>query len=186
MKKKANLLLRKKNYQQLEKFFAYFRVVTFFLVAALFISIISLFLLMNSIKTQRQKLTAAKELLLTSIISRKDIETKALYFNQKGVALNTYLKDDVNFLPYYNQLQTYLPISSQSASIESIDYDNKRNVSVVLKFTNYDDFYNSLSSLQNSRFLSIFDSLSLEAFSITEAKVNNYSLQLVGKLKELK
>ncbi|HLL60383.1 MAG TPA: hypothetical protein VK338_01580 [Candidatus Nitrosocosmicus sp.] len=185
MKKRANLILKKKSYENLEKVFGYFRIFTFLFVFSIFVSIFTLFILKNKSNQEKQKLNTEKTILLESILARKEVEKNALLFNQRGITFNNFLKQDVNFLPYYKLLQKYLPLSSQAASIEKIDYDNKRNVTIVLRFNNYDNFYNSLSFLQDKEFLSIFDSLTLEAFSINEAKVNNYTLTLSGKFKQI-
>jgi hypothetical protein len=185
MKKRLNLLIKGQSYKRLESFFLYFRLITTVAVALLFVVIIVFFFLSRQSQQANSRLLDQKAELLATLLTKKDLEQKALYLNTKGSQLSTYLKEDVNFLPYYKALQDYLPFSSQSATIDKVDYDNKRNVTIVLKFTDYDSFYNSLTLLQDQKFLSIFETLQLESFSISESKINNYTLTLSGKFKPI-
>ncbi len=185
MKKHVNLQIKKKGYQKLEKILLTIKTVSFVLVLLVFLLTSVLFLLRTSVRSEYTKLETQKANLLTLILRRKTTENEAIYFNQKSTYFNTNLKEDVNFLPYYRNLQKYLELASNSASIESIDYDNKRNVSMVLKFNDYESFYSYLSSLQDPVFLNLFETLRLDSFSITEAKVSNYNLSFTGKFKEI-
>lgn len=184
MKKRLNLLIKGQSYKRLESLFLYFKLITCVAVFLVFVVIGVFFFITRSTQQKIDNLKTQQAMLLTELKSKADLQNKALYLNTKGATLNTYLGQDVNFLPYYQDLLKYLPFSSQSASIDKIDYDNKRNATIILKFNDYDNFYNSLELLQNQKFLSIFDSLKLDSFSINESKTNNYTLTLIGKFKK--
>jgi hypothetical protein len=186
MKKHINLLLKRPGFKKVEVFFDYFKIITVFIGFCSLASAFVLLLLIGSVKAEYNGLLNQKTQYLQDISQKQDIEKKALYINQKSSAVNTILKNDLNFLPYYTLLQQYLPLDSNSASIESIEYNNKREVQIVLAFSDYTEFYNSLSNLQNEQFLSIFEVLKLQSFSITEEKNNIYRLSLAGKFKAIK
>jgi hypothetical protein len=186
MKKHINLLLKRPGYKKIELFFDYFKIVTIFIGFCSFASAFVLFLVVNSARAEYNSLLVQKQQYLQDINQKQDIEKKALYINQKSSTVNTILKNDLNFLPYYTLLQQYLPLDSNAASIESIEYNNKREVEIILAFNNYAEFYNSLANLQDQKFLSIFESLKLESFTITEEKNNIYRLSLKGKFKQIK
>ncbi len=185
MKKRVNLLLKKRSYQNLERILKGVKGLSLILVIFTFISLFVLLLLKNIEKQHYQKLQTQKESLLESILKRKNTEQQALYFNQKSSLINLYLQNDVNFLAYYKELQNYLPLASTSASIDKIDYDSKHNFKMVIKIDNYSTFYNYLTYIQNPQFLNIFETLKLDSFTINEAHTNNYNLSLSGRFKPI-
>ncbi len=185
MKKYINLLSKKKDYQKKEKFFNLFRKITTLLGIVTIFILLSLFVVYQKIKSQHQSLLSKKEDYLNQLILKKDVEKQIIYFNEKSSLFNNILKKDVNFLPYYRILKTYLPVSTESADISSIKYDNQKIVEFALSFSNYEDLYNSLSNLENEEFLNIFDDLTLQSINLSETKIKNYQLSLKGKFKTL-
>ena len=185
MRKRANLLFAKKDYFKKEKYFYYFRGVTVgFGVISIIVLIIMIYLMMSiSLETEviNRQISDVQKYLNKNQQLRTDIN----YFNQKNNLAGEILKKDVNFVPYYNKLIQYIPVSTDQATINSINFNNKHEVDFILTFTEYENFINFLSALQTKSFLDIFDKLSLESFSIREGKMNNYQLELKGILKAL-
>lgn len=185
MRKRINLLYKKKDYQNIERIFINLRKFTFALGAVSILLLLIIFVLKTGAKSKYEEKLSTKQQHLTQLLAKKDIETKAIYFNEKSTVLKSYLKDDINFLPYYQQLQTYLPVSTDYTSIELINFDNERNVEIVLSFPNYDDFYQHLSRFENEQFLGIFENLMIDSFTLSEEKSQSYQLKLIGKFKPL-
>lgn len=119
------------------------------------------------------------------IIKNAEVKTGINYFNQKNNLLSDILKNDVNFLPYYNKLNEFIPVSTEEATISNVNFDNKRQIGFTLNFNSYEEFVGFLGALQDKSFLEIFDKLTLESFSIREGELVKYSLQLVGTMKPL-
>lgn len=185
MKKRINLLYKKKDYQNIERIFINLRRLTFALGAVSVLLLLIIFVLKTGAKSKHEEKLSIKQQYFTQLLAKKDIETKAIYFNEKSTVLKSYLKDDINFLPYYQQLQTYLPVSTDYTSIELINFDNERNAEIVLSFSNYDDFYQHLSRFENEQFLGIFENLMIDSFTLSEEKSQSYQLKLIGKFKPL-
>lgn len=185
MSKQINLLSQKKDYQKKEKFFSLFRKITLLLGIFTMLSLFTIFFIHKKIKTQYQTSLSKKENGLNQLILKKDIEKQVVYFNEKSSFFNKILKEDVNFLPYYRILKTYLPVSTESADISSIKYDNRKTVEFALTFSNYEDLYNSISAFEDEKFLNLFDELTLNSINLSEIKTKNYQLSLKGKFKAL-
>jgi len=185
MKKQINLLLQQKDYKKKEKFFSIFRKITVLLGIATVLCLFTIFYIDKKTKTQYQILLSKKEDYLKQLILKKNVERQTVYFNEKSNLFNKILKEDINFLPYYRILKTYLPVSTQSADINSVKYDNKKTVEFALSFSNYEDLYNSISAFENEKFLAFFDELTLNSINLAETKTKNYQLSLKGKFKTL-
>lgn len=185
MKKYINLLSQKKDYQKKEKFFRLFRGTTTLLGIITILFLLTIFFIDEKIKKEHQTLLSKKKDFLNQLILKKDVEKQIIYFNEKSNFFNKILKEDINFLPYYRVLKTYLPVSTQSADISLIKYNNTKKVEFALAFSNYQDLYNSLSNLENEKFLNLFDDLTLNSINLSETKIKNYQLSFKGRFKTL-
>jgi hypothetical protein len=185
MKKHINLLIQKNDYKKKETIFYRLRIITGVLAIISIISLFIIFFLQQQINSEYQKLLSKKEDYLRQITKKKEIEKQILYFNEKSNVFKQILKNDVNFLPYYRILRAYLLVSTESADINFIKYDNKKTVEFVLSFSNYIEMYNSLSNFEDKKFLTIFDNLILNSINFSEMKTKNYQLSLKGRLKQL-
>lgn len=186
MKKYINLLTTKKDYKEKEQFFLILRKISFVLIFFTFILLITILLFQQKINSQYQKLLLEKENYLQQLLSKKEIEKKVIYINEKGVTFNKILKEDVDFLPYYQTLIDYFPASSQSATIKSISFNNKKEVKIVVNFINEQELYQFLDHLEEDKFLNLFSNLFLNSFNLSEKEKKFYQLILEGQFKPLK
>lgn len=199
MKKHINLflVLKAKNYQKREKIFKIIK--TFAVVIGVFIilSLAAVFFIKRQVSAEYKSLLAKKEEYLKELSSKQDLEKKVAYFNQKSSAFTSILNQDVNFLPYYNLLLSHMPIaiSSDSAALSQINFDNQKNIQFSLNFNDPYVFLNNFEDFQNENFLKIFDELTLSEFTISEGnkaketasedKNANFSISFTGKLKPI-
>lgn len=199
MKKHINLflVLKAKNYQKREKIFKIIK--TFAVVIGVFIilSLAAVFFIKRQVSAEYKSLLAKKEEYLKALSSKQDLEKKVAYFNQKSSAFTSILNQDVNFLPYYNFLLSHMPIaiSSDSAALNQINFDNQKNIKFSLNFNDPYVFLNNFEDFQNENFLKIFDELTLSEFTISEGnkaketasedKNANFSISFTGKLKPI-
>lgn len=185
MKKHINLLYDRRDYIYIETIFLYFRRLTYiFFAVCLLITAIS-FVLKEIEKKKYTTLLSKKEALLKASLSGRDFETKTLFVNDKASEANQYLADDVNFLPYYELLKQYLPVSTTSAEIKLISHDNKKNTSFVVEFSDHDSFIEFIDRVEDPTFLDIFNELSIQSFSISDKRKGIYSLKLTGRFKSI-
>lgn len=184
MRKKINLILSKKDYYKKELIFKYFRFITislgFFVLVLILIMVNTGFGLNSDLEVVQKE----KELILSELIKKKEEQVQLSYVQEKDTLVNNAILNDVNFVPYYNELKSYLPIASGSASIDSIDFDNKQNFKLTISFFDYEKFNSFLAYLEDKKFLDIFEKLVLDSFSISEEKNNNYKLVLIGIIKK--
>lgn len=185
MRKRANLLLQKKDYLKREKFFYYFRCITIGFGVISIIILISIIYLTVNVKMESDSLDIKISDKQKFINNNIELKTGINYFNQKNNLVSDILKKDVNFLPYYNKLYEFIPLSTDEAIINNINFNNKREVDFTVSFTSFEYFKDFLGALQAKTFLDIFDALTLQSFSIKEGTMTNYTLQLVGVLKPL-
>jgi hypothetical protein len=127
-----------------------------------------------------------KKGLLQSLIENKDIEAKINYFAAKDDQLKLYLKDDAEFLPYYNLLKDILAFSSESPILESMTLDKNKSTEFVVRFVQYAPAYEFLKFIESDSFLTHFTELRLNNFSLTQDSTNSeqgYQLRFRGKFK---
>jgi predicted RND superfamily exporter protein len=185
MKKHINLLIQRKDYKKKERFFYWFRKVTFALGFITILILLAILINNQKVKNQYASLLSKKEAILQELSRKKEIEKQVVYVNEKSNFLDKVLNEDVNFLPYYRALKAYLPISTSSADIGSIKYDKAKRVEFLLNFSNYNDLYDSLSNFESEEFLKLFEELTLNSVNLSETKAKNYQLSLKGKFKDI-
>lgn len=136
----------------------------------------------------QQELLKKKETYLKYLLEEKEVEANMRYFKSKQTQVNTFLKEDANFLPYYKVLKESLEETSDKAILDTIDIDKDRNTRFVVKFNNSDEMLLFLRYIETEEFLKNFISLSLQNFNLNQqqAKGTRYQLELRGVFKELK
>jgi hypothetical protein len=154
----------------------------------LFLFFIFLITQVLQLNTIHQDLLKKKETYLKYLLDEKDIEANMRYFKSKQTQVNTFLKEDAQFLPYYEVLKKSLEETSNNAILDTIDIDKTRNTRFIVKFNNSDDMLSFLRYIESEDFLKNFMSLSLQSFNLNQqqSKGNRYQLELKGIFKELK
>ena len=157
--------------------------------AGLLLFIIFVFIIVQVLKqnTTQQELLNKKETYLKYLLEGKDVEANMRYFKSKQTQVNTFLKEDAQFLPYYQVLKTSLEETSNKAILDTIDIDKSRNTRFVVKFNNSDEMLAFLRYIESENFLKNFLSLSLQSFTLNQQQVKEgkYQLELQGIFKEL-
>jgi hypothetical protein len=180
---KINLLTYKANYQNLEKYFAYFRysviglsiiffgVVLYFLASAL------------TLNGKISNLESRKANFLQALIDKKENEAKILFIQKKYQAMEKFLEDDAKFSPYYNLLVSTLSSSTESARLKSFQIDKERNIDFWVTFNNFREMAGFFEFVESEKFLSNFEKLSLKSFNTVSDKKQqeNYELSFYGK-----
>lgn len=158
-----------------------------FLGVFLFFVFVFLIIQVVNLDTAQQELLQKKETYLKYLLDEKEAEVNVRYFKSKQTQMNTFLKNDANFLPYYTVLKQSLDEAESKPILDTIDIDKDRNTRFIVRFTNYDEMDLFLKYIESEVFLKNFSSLSLQTFSINKQTVsgNRFELELKGKFKEL-
>lgn len=153
----------------------------------LFIFFLFLIVQVFRLNSTQQDLLKKKETYLKYLLDEKDTEANMRYFKSKQTQVNTFLKEDANFLPYYQVLKKSLENTSDNVILDTIDIDKSRNTRFVVKFKNSDEMLSFLRYIESEDFLKNFLSLSLQSFTLNQqqAKSGQYQLELQGVFKEL-
>lgn len=158
-------------------------------ILGIFIFFIFVFLIIQvvNLDTAQQSLLHKKETYLKYLLDEKEAEVNVRYFKSKQTQMNTFLKNDANFLPYYTVLKKSLDEAESKPILDTIDIDKDRNTRFIVRFTNYDEMDLFLKYIESEVFLKNFSSLSLQTFSINKQTVsgNRFELELKGTFKEL-
>lgn len=181
MKKHINLLKQKKDYLQKELLFKKFRYLVFGLSVLVILLLVIFFIFEINQNKRYLNLLNEKEMLLQSLLSKKEMEKNVLYFNQKIAAFAEIRQQDVNFFPYYQLLLTNFPFSTATATLTAFDLNNKREIKFTLNFSDFENFYQALEKLEDKKFLRLFERLTLQGISLKEGEAKNYQLTLTGK-----
>ena len=189
-KTRINLLTSKQDYYKLEGYFDLFRKLLVGYCVLLFLTIFGLAGFRIYQSTQINNLNESKRSLLAQLSSRKEDEVKLIKLSKK---LNSYLefvKDDANFIPYYELLLTTLQQSSQSATLTGFNIDKSRDMSFTLQFANFEEMLNAFQFIESAEFSKNFSSLYMNSFSgrgeSSDASVeSNYELSFEGSFKPI-
>jgi hypothetical protein len=139
-------------------------------------------------KTRMNSLLKEKEEHLSYLASNKNSEADTALFIIKKEQLKQFIKDDAQFLPYYNILQNSLALASNAATIQAMTLDKSRDVSFIINFTDYDLMYKYIRYIESQAFLKNFEILTLTTFSLNQSNAalsKGYQLNFEGKFKAL-
>ncbi len=157
-----------------------------------FIGFLTVNFLIIKDKAKIRQLNAKKEEYLKYLLDNKDSEAKFRYFKAKQKQLSDYYGDDASFLPYYQVLTDALKPASESASLESVTINNKRDASFNVKITDYDKAINFLKYVESDDFLNNFDELVLTGFNLFEKRKGSeetaqgsYKFSFAGSFKSI-
>ena len=108
MKNRINLFRRKPQVDYLSSHASLFKRYLTSAGIVLFIFFIFLMVQVFSLNKSLQDLLQKKGTYLQYLLSEKDIEANMLYFKSKQTQMNTFMKDDAHFVPYYQVLKSSL------------------------------------------------------------------------------
>lgn len=183
MNHSVNLLTKRQTYKHKERLFQIYRTLTVLLGGLCVGALVVVFYLKTASQLTNRSLLSKKEEYLTELLTKKGIEKKVVYFNEKSIVFDRLLKSDVNFLAYYRLLQSRLPLATESAALADVSYHNNGDVAFTLNFGNYTSFYNTINDLEAENFLHIFEQLTLDSVPTFEKEGAGYKVSFTGKLK---
>lgn len=185
MKKRINLITKQKKYKSVEKFFGNLRYGTFISVGLFAVISLGIFILLTAQKNDVTKLNNEKQELYSYVTANKEAEAKYVYFRNKQKQISDILKDDVNFYPYYQVLQSSLGESSSEAVLDALELDKSRVTKFTISFASYDILISYFKLFESQDFLKNFDELSVVKFNPIELSKDRYQLNFTGKFKHL-
>lgn len=186
MKKKViNLLSDRKNYAKIERYVRILRwsSLIYSFILLLFVGIMLYLQFRQTIEIQ--SLIDIKKQNMNILSTKKDQEAKLIYVANKVKALDTFLRDDASFFPYYDLLISTLNTSSESAQLSSLAIDKNRNFTFKLSFSNFEDLLNYFKYAESKDFLANFEKLALSDFETNKSAVTKYELSFEGKFVKL-
>lgn len=186
MKKRINLLSKQKKYLNFENLLQRLRLAILVIgIVVLFLDI-GFFAVLIKQKTELDLVNEQKKGLLTFLVANKEAETKFIYLRTKENQVANFLKNDVNFFPYYNLLNESLQSASPQARLDSVLIDKDRATEFAVGF---DDFVALLSFFKFTEtpvFLNNFSELTLGGFNIIQQEKKSYQLSFKGKFTQVK
>jgi len=187
MKKRINLLTKKKDYIKRESFFKRVQKITY-ICGFIALSLTIIFYATNQrLQGEHKGLLFEKEQKITSLLVDKQGEKKISFINKKGDVLKKALEQDINFDTYYPYLHAYLlseynTESSNAATLEKIFIDNKQKLNLTFKLYNEESLYNLLYSTKQDPLLELFNELAIDKIT---SSGETYEVVLVGQLKKI-
>lgn len=138
---------------------------------------------------QVQSLNQEKQKYLNFLLENKNDEAKLRVFKAKQASLNRFLKDDANFLPYYQILKDAVYSSTQAAEVDSIVIDKNRSTEFEISFGSHPEMISFLNYIETEEFLDNFSDLVLTSFNLIEDEKQgmkrSYKLVFKGKFNEI-
>lgn len=187
MKNGINLFPKKSPSESSIKTQAKIRVYASVFGVVFFIIFLAIIFLQIDAKRKLAVKNQEKQTLLQFLLSHKNTEAKTIYFVNKKNQLKTFLKDDSEFLPYYNLLNDSLSHSEEKPAIQAMTIDKTKKTTFSVRFANYTSAYAFLKYLESDQFLKNFSELNLTSFSLAdETNSEGYLLQFSGEFITLK
>ncbi|MBI1863341.1 hypothetical protein HYS00_04465, partial [Candidatus Microgenomates bacterium] len=97
-----------------------------------------------------------------------------------------FMKDDAQFVPYYNLLLEALKTSSQSGTLSEFNINKKHEVAFTIHFNTFDDMTQSFAFIESERFLNNFKQLSMANFFGLNTDQSKYELTFTGTFMDIK
>lgn len=188
MKNRINLFRRKPQQDYLSVHAAEFKKYLTFVGVLLFLFFLFLINQTLQLNKTQQDLLRKKENYLKYLLDEKDTEASVRYFKSKQTQVQTFLKEDAQFLLYYQVLNKSLEEAGEGATLGTFNIDKERNSDFMVKFNTLDEMLSFLWYVERDDFLKNFITLTLKSFKIDQRQVltNRYQLELGGIFKEVK
>lgn len=185
---RINLFQKTEEYKRIARIFSGVRVVFGFVLTLLLAIFVAFFSYTQSQQKILSDLVREHNKLQRQIITTKADEAELLYFSQKEKQLRDILKEDVQFLPYYNRVLSAVKNfpNSSGAKLSAIDLNKNREVLFTVKFDTYEAFVDFLTYVESEQFLSYFTDLKITNFYLTRDRAQrNYALDFTGKFQPI-
>lgn len=184
-KKRINLLQNRYDYYALERVFIWLkRGVIVYCVLFVILSLAGLAYYMAK-QTDVKRLENQKRALLLSSDAQKANEAKLLLLSKKLTYYKEFMKDDAQFVPYYNLLLEALKTSSQSGTLSEFDIDKKHNVNFTISYSSFDEMTQSFAFIESEPFLRNFKELSMANFFGLNSDQAKYELSFQGTFHDI-
>lgn len=197
MKTGINLLTKQKKYQNIEKIFNSLKFGVALMVVFFLLGYLAVFLLLLNQKKTTDSISVQNAAYLQTLTQNKEVEAQFVYFVSKEKQISTFLKNDVNFYPYYSLLNDSLSSSSPPATLQTFVINSDRTSEFAVGFNDFPSLLNFLKFCESDFFLQNFTSLHLTNFTTTlqqntavqaaspSANLNNFSLHFKGTFKQI-
>lgn len=187
MKNRINLFKQKPHEDYLSVHAGKFK--NYLTFAGILLFVLFLFLVKQILELNKteQELLKKKTTYLKYLLDEKENEANMRYFKAKQIQVNTFLKEDAQFLFYYSVLKKSLEDTGGGAILDTFNIDKERHTDFIVKFNSFGEMLSFLSYVEKDAFLKNFQMLSLKQFNIDQrqAEFNRYKLDLEGIFKEL-
>ncbi|MCL4375007.1 hypothetical protein M1523_04070 [Patescibacteria group bacterium] len=183
MKKKYINLFGKSRFIRVNNFNYWLRVIITVFGVTMFAGFIIVNLLQIKQQNDLKSLEEEKSQLLNELIADKDNEAKLNYFEVKSGQLNTFTKDDTQFVPYYKALNETLSQASDSSYLDSITIDKNKNTKFSVKLVDFNSLMGFIRYVESDKFKNQFSSLVLTSFSLSDTDKRDYQLTFSGQFK---
>lgn len=183
MRRSINLLKTQPKYEKYLKYFKWVRYGAYAASAAFLLLVFLLFLILMQKNEQYNAKIVKRQELINFLSTNQKRETDFLVFGNKLLQTSTYMKDDVNFYPYYNILSESLKDASDEARFVSLVITNKKEVEFVVQVDSYSSLFSFFRFAESDKFSKYFDKLTLSQLDLAETK-KNYLVTFKGKFKD--
>lgn len=185
-KKRINLLQNRYDYYALELIFIWLkRGVVVYSVLFIAMSFVALGLYLYKTR-ELTRLQNQQKLLLLGSDTQKTDEAKLLLLSKKLSYYREFMKDDAQFVPYYNLLLEALQTSSQSGTLSEFNINKLHEVNFTIRFNSFEEMTQSFAFIESGRFLQNFKTLSMANFYGLNSEVGKYELTFKGVFVDIK
>src|SRR3989338_1493110 len=186
MRKRLNLFSKKNQKEAMPLLSAKNRLYATIAGIVLFVVFLIINFFQFSLQKQVTSLEQKKSETYSYLLSVKDIEAKAQILTQKETQLQTYLKDNVEFIPYYKVLTETQLVSRNSDNLGAISISKDKSVEFSYDISPGASLIEVINVIESSAFLDKFEYLKMSSFSLGNAELaKGYKLVFKGKFNPI-
>ncbi len=183
--KRINLLSQQIVSQKVHSALFFLRLGTVITGVVTIVVLASLFFIKNRAETNYAQLLTQKESLLNEFRARRDTVQKVQLIALKSNALSGLLEKDPHFKSYFTVLNSILPASTGSATINSFTVDKSKLFKTTVVFGSQSEAYEFMNNVESNAFKNVFATLVVDSLSIGQTVENGpvVSVNLSGTFK---
>lgn len=183
--KRINLLSQQIVSPRVHSALFFLRLATFVSGAITIIVLTGLFFVKSRAETNYAQLLTQKESLINEFSARRETVQKVQLVALKSNALSGLLEKDPHFKTYFTLLNSILPVSTGSATINTFTVDKSKLFKTTVVFGSQAEAYEFMNNVESNTFKNVFATLIVDSLSIGQTVENGptVSVNLSGTFK---
>lgn len=145
----------------------------------------ALFIARFELNRRIKSLQKEEGIIIANIVNSQNKDSSLEQLVARKELIQTYLKDDVQFTPYYRLVQTFLA-NKPNVQLSNFSLNNKRETEFSFTVSDYDSYKALIQELEKSAFVKNFNELEMSGVAIEKTiPEDGLGINFSGTFKEI-